>query len=56
VVVPQTGQFFTFPQPLASTNNAVRRTVSRILDRIESPPAIFSSEQLQPALAYNQNS
>src|SRR5579859_7448707 len=31
MVVPHTGQFFTLPQPLNRTKNAVRRMVSRIL-------------------------
>src|SRR5580704_16029584 len=45
-VVPQVGQFFVVPQPLAITNSAVRRIVRRILGLIRTPPAISLQDQL----------
>jgi hypothetical protein len=54
-VVPHTGQFFTVPQPLMITNNAVRKVVSRILGLIEFPPAISLQNQSATSPGVNRN-
>src|ERR1700686_2694854 len=49
VVVPHTGQFLVFPQPLRITNNAVTRILSRILVFIQSPAISSGLARSQPS-------
>ena len=51
--MPQVGQPGVVLQPLAITNNAVRRTVRKILDLIEIPSCDFPfGTSLRPAPAF----